>query len=341
MDELFINYSKLLNIRPGSIIIEKFIPGKIYRRAIEIENISQIPVIINLKASDRNKLLLNKSLLRLDVKEKQIIELIIQDTINYQKAKYPIDPKIISINITGELIETKFMITLKYIPNKNKYKESSNLFENQYERQIPNVFIERNLKPLYNKNFIRSRKLLVDNVCNIFIQRNENNRIISLKKVINNLKKENYLLKQKNQNLDLNKPKNFKIKNKSLFILGNKLNDPEHKFKIDNEIELKALRNKNIALQVENSILVEKIKNLENLISINNFEEQKYNYLKDNENESVEDNRESDIHENDMNDELEEQEEKEMEIQKENDENYLTHNNLKNNISYYDEFLFN
>lgn len=339
MKKLPINHSKLLNIRPGNIIIENFIPGKIYRRAIEIENSSRIPIIINLKASDKSKLLLNKSLLRLDVREKQIIELIIQDTINYQKAKYPIDPKIIYINITGELIETKFIITLNYIPKYHKNNGINdyntiqiNNFDNESERQIPSVYLLYNQKPLYNKNFLRSRKLLIDKVSNLYIQRYENNRIISLKNEIKNLMQQNYILSKKNKIINLNDPKNYKIKSKSLFFLGNKLDDPEHKLKIDNEIEIKALRNKNEALLVENNILNERIKDLEKLLLINNIEDKKYKDLKDEENEESDLNNE-DHNENEIDNEedLNEQGDgEEMEIQQENN---------KNNFNYYDEFF--
>ena len=78
----------LLNIRPGNIIIENFIPGKIYRRAIEIENTSKIPIIINLKSSDKSKLLLSKTLLRLEIREKKVIELIIKDQLEYSDSNY-------------------------------------------------------------------------------------------------------------------------------------------------------------------------------------------------------------------------------------------------------------
>lgn len=339
MKKLPINHSKLLNIRPGNIIIENFIPGKIYRRAIEIENASRIPIIINLKASDKSKLLLNKSLLRLDVREKQIIELIIQDTINYQKAKYPIDPKLIYINITGELIETKFIITLNYIPKYHKNNEINNYntiqinnCDNESERQIPSVYLLYNQKSLYNKNFLRSRKLLIDKVSNLYIQRYENNRIISLKNEIKNLMQQNYILSKKNKIINLNNPKNYKIKSKSLFFLGNKLDDPEHKLKLDNEIEIKALRNKNEALLVENNILNERIKDLENLLLINNIEDKKYKDHIDEENE------ESDINNEDHN-ENEIDNEEDLNEQGDREEMEIMQENNKNNFNYYDEFF--
>ena len=134
-----------------------------------------------------------------------------------------------------------------------------------------------------------------------------------------------------------------------MFILGNKLDDPENKFKIDNEIEIKSLRNKNSALQVENNILVERIKDLENLISINNFETKKYDYLNYKKNEI--NSKENLEKENDKNEEFNDQDEEEEDeeggeeeedfTQNENGNNLIIHDNYKNNIYNYDEFFFN
>ena len=353
MKNNLINHSNLLNIRPGTITIENFIPGKVYRRAIEIENTSKVSIIINLKSSDKSKLLLNKTFLRLGVREKQIIELIIQDKINYQNSIFPLDPKILWINITGELIEAKYLIKLIYTQNQKKPKQQlsynnlqMDLIENENERQIPSIYLTNYQKPLFNPNFMNNRKLIIDRSCNLYFQRYENNRILSLKNEIKYLMQQNHILAQKNKILNLNNPKNFKIKSNSLFILGNKLDDPENKFKIDNEIEVKSLRNKNAALQVENQILVERIKDLENLISINNFEYKKYDYLKYKENinnseendgfkNEIENNEES----NEQNDD--EEEDEENNIQNENEINVINDDNFKNNINNYDEFFFN
>ena len=352
MKNNIINHLNLLNIRPGNITIENFIPGKIYKKAIEIENTSKFPIIINLKASDKSKLLLNKSLLRLEVREKQIVELIIHDKIIYQNGKFPIDPKIISINITGELIDAKYMITLIYIQKYKRRKENINYntiqfetFENKYERQIPSIYLERFQKPLFNPMFINNRKLLIDKTCNIFIQRYENNRIVSLKKEIKLLTQQNYILSQRNKSLSLNNPNNFKIKNKSFFILGNKLEDKDEKFKIDKELEIKSLKNKNEALLIENNILAERIKDLENLISKNNLEYKNYEHINNINNERKEKNYKDDNEVVDDDDNFEQEEEEEDDegdtIQKENDDNFFSDDNLKNNINNYDDIYFN
>ena len=210
----------LLNIRPGNIIIDNFIPGKIYRRAIEIENTSKIPIIINLKSSDKSKLLLSKTLLRLEIREKKVIELIIKDQLEYSDSNYPINPKIIYINIKEELIEAKFMINLIYYPKKNQYKKITNYntiqiesINNEFERQIPSFYLTNYQKPLYNKNFMNSRKLLIDKTNNLFFQRYENNLVRSLKNQIKYLKHQNFLLTQQNKKLSINNPRNYKIGN--------------------------------------------------------------------------------------------------------------------------------
>ena len=333
----------LLNIRPGNIIIEKFIPGKIYRRAIEIENTSKIPIIVNLKSSDKSKLLLSKNLLRLEIRDKKVIELIIKDQLEYSDANYPINPKIIYINIKGELIEAKFMITLIYYPKKNRNKKFTNYntiqiesFENELERQIPSFYLTNYKKPLYNKNFMNSRKLLIDKTNNLFFQRYENNLVRSLKNKIKYLKQQNFMLAQQNKKLSFNKPQNYQIEDFSYFLLGNKLEDPKGQFKTENDLELKALKNKNEALKIENTILVERIKDLENLITNNNNEFKKYDLLKDedtnNENKEYINNEIDNYKDEDYND----QDEK-PEIQNEN--NFYINDNIKNNTNFYDEYF--
>ena len=192
--------------------------------------------------------------------------------------------------------------------------------------------------------FINNRKLLIDKTCNIFIQRYENNRIVSLKKEIKLLTQQNYILSQRNKSLSLNNPNNFKIKNKSFFILGNKLEDKDEKFKIDKELEIKSLKNKNDALLIENNILAERIKDLENLISKNNLEYKNYEHINNINNERKEKNYKDDNEVVDDDDNFEQEEEEDDEgdtIQKENDDNFFSDDNLKNNINNYDDIYFN
>ena len=346
MKNNLISQLNLLNIRPKNIFIENFIPGKIYRKYFEIENISKMPIIINLKPSDKNKILLNQNLLRLEVKDKKIIELIIQDNIKYTETNYPTVPKKLSINIKGELIEAKYMITLIYLPKMNKNKEIPiyNIMQfepNENLKYIPRYFLTKSQTPLYNKNFINSRRFIIDRNINLFFKCFENNKIRSLKNQIKILKQQNLKLIHQNKKIESNNPKNYKIKNKSLFILGNKIEDSENKYKIDNDIEKNVLKNKNAALEIENQILVERIKDLENFIKNNNYnyELQKYDLIKDKEiDNDKNDNNEID---NNSEQEVEKEDENEIQMSKSDEDNFYKIENMKRNIDFYDGLFFN
>ena len=350
MKNNLIHKLNLLNIRPKNILIENFIPGKIYRKYFEIENKSKMPIIINLKPSDKSKILLNQTLLRLEVKEKKIIELIIQDNIRYTETNYPTNPKILSINIKGELIEAKYIITLLYLPKMNKNKEILNYNilqfesnENKNEKYIPSYYLTKYQKPLYNKNFIYSRKLIIDNNINLFFKCFENNKIHLLKNQIKLLKQQNLKLVQQNKKIELNNPKNYKIKNNSLFILGNKLEDPENKYKIDNDIEKKVLKNKNAALEIENQILVERIKDLENFIKNNNYnyELKKYDLIKDKEISNDNNDNSNKFEKNLEQEDEKEDEENDIQMSKSDEDNFYQSDNMKSNIDFYDGLFFN
>lgn len=363
MQEYLIRQPNVLSIKPGYITIENFKPGKVYKQSIEIENNSIIPIIINLKSSDRSKLILNKSLIRLDVKEKQIIDLIIQDKINYQNDNKIPKEKTLFIKITGELIDIKYIINLRYLRKKNQYKEFSDYntiqinqpFINAYERQIPSIYYSDFKRPLY-KNYTNNRKLLIDKVCNIIIKRYESDEVLSLKKEINYLMEQISLLTQKNKKIKSNNPKYFEMENNSLFILGNKLKEDENKIKIDEELEKNALIKKNSLLQIENSILAERIKFLEKKIFEKNtqFEIQKsdknYDIMidkNDKDNFITDDNNIYDIDDNEIyNNNINlniNNNEKEDEAEYNNKGNYKIHktnkNNLYNNINYYDDYF--
>ena len=323
MNKNLIYQYNLLNIRPKNITIENFIPGKIYRKYFEIENKSKMP-IISLKSSDKSRLLINKTLLRLEVKDKKLIELIIHDNMKYTETNYPTAPKKLSINIKGELIEAKYMITLLYMPKINKCKEIPNYNtiqiepgENEYEKYIPSYYLSQCQKPLYNKNFIYSRKLIIDNNIDFYIKNHENNKIRSLKHEIQLLKQQNLKLVQQNKKIDSNNPKNYKIKDKSFFILGNKLEAPENKFKIDNEIEKNVLKNKNY-----------------------NYELKKYDLMKDKDINNEKNNNNNDI-DNNSEQEDEKEDEIEMQMSKSNEDNFYQSDHMKNNIDFYDGLFFN
>ena len=122
MTDCLLLQPNLLTIVPGSINIENFIPGRVYKETLTIYNTCKIPIIVNLRASDKSKLLLNKSLLRIEVNDSQKVDLVIQDKINYSSKKLPTTPKKLYIHINGELEPAKFMNKLASKIQKNYAK---------------------------------------------------------------------------------------------------------------------------------------------------------------------------------------------------------------------------
>ena len=262
----------LLTIVPGSINIENFIPGRIYKETLTIYNTCKIPIIVNLRASDKNKLLLNKSLLRIEVNDSKKVNLVIQDKINYSSKKLPTTPKKLYIYIKGELIDEKYEINLMYFCNNNTFKRK----ENNTEKEIPSAYLANYLnQPITDSR--GKRRLYIDKTCNIFIRRYEIDLVASLKNKINILSSQISKMQKNGGKININFSKNFSKSNNSFFIMGNKLEDPKDQFKIDNELEKNTILAKNKILMLENSILADKIKIMEEKLAKigvdENFEE--------------------------------------------------------------------
>ena len=304
MEESPLLQPNLLTIIPGSINIENFIPGRVYKETLTIVNTCKIPIIINLRSSDKSKLILNKSLLRIEVNDSQKVDLVIQDKINYSSKKLPSKPKKIYIHINGELIEEKYEITLMYFCNKNTFNNFGNNINNieipnNSTKEVPSYYLTQ----YQNIGMKANRRLVIDKTCNIFILRYETNEVNSLKNKINNLIQQiSYLKRKTGKEIPekINTETNFKNLSKSsnsLFILSNKLDDPQGKFEIDKNVDKNAIIAKNKILQVENSILSKKIKLLEEKLSkYENMEgkidlnEYNYNELNNNNNYFLENN---------------------------------------------------
>ena len=234
MAECLLLQPNLLTIVPGSINIENFIPGRVYKETLTIYNTCKIPIIVNLRASDKSKLLLNKSLLRIEVNDSQKVDLVIQDKINYSSNKLPTTPKKLYIYIKGELIEEKYEINLMYFCNNSTFKRK----QNNTEKEIPSLYLAHyQNSPLTDSR--GNRRLYIDKACNIFIRRYENDLISSLKNKINILSSQISQM-QKNGG-KINNSKNLSKSNNFLFITGNKLEDPKDEFKIDNDVEKNAI----------------------------------------------------------------------------------------------------
>ena len=326
MEESPLLQPNLLTIYPGSINIENFIPGRVYRESITIVNTSKIPIIITLRASDKSKLILNKSFLRIEVNDSQKVDLVIQDKINYSSKKLPTKPKKIYIHLNGELIEEKYEITLMYFCNKNTF---SNFGINNNNIDIP-ISKTKEIPSYYLTNYQKlgmktNRTLVMDKTCNIFIKRYETNEVNALKNKINNLIQQISYLKQNTGkinpgeiNISGGNFKNLSKSRKFLFIMSNKLDDPQGKFKIDNDVDKNAVIAKNKILNIENSILSKRVKMLEEKLSnIRDVEEKndfnEYNYNDSNNNNyylenNIKNNNDKEIeNDNDDNNEYNEQ----------------------------------
>ena len=77
----------LLIVVPGNINIENFVPGRVYKETLMIYNTCNVPIVLNLKTSDKNKLTISESKLRIGVNQSKKLDLIIQDKLIYKYAK--------------------------------------------------------------------------------------------------------------------------------------------------------------------------------------------------------------------------------------------------------------
>ena len=263
MTDCLLLQPNLLTIVPGSINIENFIPGRVYKETLTIYNTCKIPIIVNLRASDKSKLILNKSLLRIEVNDHKKVDLVIQDKINYSSKKLPTTPKKLYIHINGELIEEKYEINLMYFCNNNTYRQK----QLNTEKEIPSVYLAQ-YQNTYN-DMRNNRRFLIDKTCNIFIRRYENNNVAYLKNQINNLMLQISKMQKNDKKRNYINPQNYTKSNNSFFIISNKIDDPKGKFKIDENVDKNAIIAKNKILQIENSVLAERIKKLEEYLAKN------------------------------------------------------------------------
>ena len=135
----------LLTIIPGNITIQNFVSGRVYKETLMIYNTCNVPIVINLKSSDKSKLSLSESKMRIGVNQANKLDLIIQDKMNYQYVKNPIKQKKLFIHITGDLIDVKYEINLLYYDknrNNNKNMNSNNI--------NPNYINNKNFNPIGN-----------------------------------------------------------------------------------------------------------------------------------------------------------------------------------------------
>ena len=240
------SHPNLITILPECINISHFIPGKIYKPSFIIYNTCNIPIILNLRSSDRNKLILSDNLIRLEVNQSKKINLVIQDQINYSTGKIPIKKKLF-INLNGEFVEEKYEINLIYFTQEteaNLETESniegiSNLAAEylKYGQADSNENSNQNVKNTNKGSFITNKEIpLSPNP-----QNNSSNNVISIGNAqienldvndkninaiskINNNQNENIGYKNKNEEENINKRNNIIQKNCDFGIICNKSN---------------------------------------------------------------------------------------------------------------------
>ncbi len=214
------SHPNLITILPECINISHFIPGKIYKPSFIIYNTCNIPIILNLRSSDRNKLILSDNLIRLEVNQSKKINLVIQDQINYSTGKIPVKKKLF-INLNGEFVEEKYEINLIYFTQEteaNLETESniegiSNLAAEylKYGQADLNENSNQNVKNINKGSFIKNKEIPLSPSP----QNNSTNNAIS----IGNSQIENLDINDKNINpiskLNNNQNENIGYKNKN------------------------------------------------------------------------------------------------------------------------------
>ena len=251
------NHPNLITIIPECINISHFIPGKIYKPFFTIYNTCNIPIILNLRSSDRNKLILNDNLIRLEVNQSKKINLIIQDNVNYSSGKIPSKKKLY-ISLKGEFIEEKYDINLIYFTNETEQSldtesniEGLSNLASEYLKHGNTEFIDNSNK---NKNIDNENKNEREvNIKNNKISFESNTPINSSKNIISfnsqfeNNKKNNDLKKNDNNNINKNNINNLNYNNN---------NNSVNNFNINNNYKNKQFFENNSVIQKNNNFQI-------------------------------------------------------------------------------------
>jgi hypothetical protein len=324
MSNQYINQN-LITVIPGSITIQNFIPGKLFKESIVIYNTSNVPITLNLSSNDKSKLILSENFIKLGVNQAKKISINIQDKTKYNTNNFP-NNKLLSIHLSNDLIEENFEIFLVYykkIENDNSYV-NLNSYEEEYlrhgsfhnnikekekgkEELIQNK-INPNISGLKNQNdnYIYSFNQLnyqMEKCENLEIlgyeneyQKNSNPTIQELNDIIQNLLLKMSEMKEIIDSYITHKNylnNNLMLESNSVFFISDKAinkevnNENEYIENTKREQEMLNLQNKNNLLSLENQTLIERINILEKKISNQN---QNNNNNKINNNENIENN---------------------------------------------------
>ena len=301
-------HPNLLTVVPGNINIENFVPGRVYKETLMIYNTCNVPIVLNLKSSDKNKLTISESKMRIGVNQSKKLDLIIQDKLNYKYAKTPIKRKKLFIHMKGDLIDEKYEINLVYyqkininnaklnnqnlMNNLKKDISNKNVLNNQYNQMYTGYLSENpnnhlNYESINDANDNIYENKFFNNYKNPFpnnnsyginqnsfmpIGQNDNEEIINLKNIINDLLNKinnlTALLDKSKMNIYFNKSQ-LQISNNSFFIFGNYYKkEIKNKYNIDENIDNKRIISRNKILELENTTLLYRIKCLEKKLSL-------------------------------------------------------------------------
>jgi len=200
----------LLTVIPGNITIDNFVPGRVYKETLMIYNTCNVPIVINLKSSDKSKLSISETKLRIGVNQVKKLDLLIQDKINYKYIKTPTKQKKLFIHMKGDLIDVKYEINLLYYDkNKNNNSQRNNFnqnfindnIQNQMGNEIQNQMLMNNQYSDFPQGY------LTENPNNFFQKQNINNP---------NLENYNNQYPPNYYNEDINNNSNFNNDNDNL-----------------------------------------------------------------------------------------------------------------------------
>ena len=281
----------LLTVVPGNINIENFVPGRVYKETLMIYNTYNVPIVLNLKSSDKNKLTISESKMRIGVNQSKKLDLIIQDKLNYKYTKTPVKLKKLFIHMKGDLIDEKYEINLIYYQKNNpknninnmRIQNNQNIINNQgvhmknkysfnnpnngYLTENPNNHLHyennsENIPNSYQNTFYEEFKTPIQNrnytdqknqSSYMSIEKNDNEEIVALKNIINDL-----LNKINNLTPLLNQCKSNQLYNK------NQLSISHNFFYIFGNNTIKEIHNKyKIDDNIDNERLISRNKILE------------------------------------------------------------------------------
>ena len=193
----------LLTVIPGNITIDNFVPGRVYKETLMIYNTCNVPIVINLKSSDKSKLSISETKLRIGVNQAKKLDLLIQDKINYKYIKTPTKQKKLFIHMKGDLIDVKYEINLLYYDkNKNNNSQRNNFNQNFIDNNIPNqIGNEIQNQMLVNNQYSDfPQGYLTENPNNFINKQNNNNPNLEN---YNNQYPPNYYNENINNNLNI------------------------------------------------------------------------------------------------------------------------------------------